>query len=81
MNAAHAELSLAPLGAGELIDRAMRLYRRHFLTLIRIVAPPVLILAVGPTLMTVAFRAMLIASSNAHVPKQPSTKVNKNSEN
>ena len=35
------DLALAPLGAGDLIDRAVRLYRRHFLTLIRIAAPPV----------------------------------------
>ncbi|MCA1606168.1 MAG: hypothetical protein LC775_12015 [Acidobacteria bacterium] len=33
------QLSLAPLGAGDLIDRAVRLYRRHFITLIRIAAP------------------------------------------
>ena len=43
------ELALAPLGAGDLIDRAVRLYRRHFLTLIRIAAPPVLISATGST--------------------------------
>ena len=36
----HNELALAPLGAGDLIDRAVRMYRRHFLTLIRIAAPP-----------------------------------------
>ncbi len=29
------DLALAPLGAGDLIDRAVRLYRGHFLTLIR----------------------------------------------
>jgi hypothetical protein len=52
------ELSLAPLGAGDLIDRAVRLYRRHFLTLIRIAAPPVLVSAVGSTLTTIAFRAI-----------------------
>lgn len=52
------QLSLAPLGAGDLIDRAVRLYRRHFLTLIRIAAPPVLVSAVGSTLTTIAFRAI-----------------------
>ena len=52
------ELSLAPLGAGDLIDRAVRLYRRHFFTLIRIAAPPVLLSAVGSTLTTIAFRAI-----------------------
>jgi len=29
------QLPLAPLGAGDLIDRAVRLYRRHLFTLIR----------------------------------------------
>ncbi len=47
MNSVDNELSLAPLGAGDLIDRAVRLYRRHFLTLIRIAAPPVIVAAAG----------------------------------
>ncbi len=38
MDHVESELALAPLGAGDLIDRAVRLYRRHFLTLIRIAA-------------------------------------------
>jgi len=42
MNSSSSELALAPLGAGDLIDRAVRLYRQHFLTLIRIAAPPFL---------------------------------------
>jgi hypothetical protein len=58
MNLVNAQLALAPLGAGDLIDRAVRLYRRHFLTLIRIAAPPVLLSAVGSTLTTIAFRAI-----------------------
>ena len=64
MKSAQAELSLAPLGAGDLIDRAVRLYRRHFLTLIRIAAPPVLVSAVGSTLTTIAFRAIGATPSN-----------------
>lgn len=52
------QLALAPLGAGDLIDRAVRLYRRHFLTLIRIAAPPVLVSAAGYALATVAIRAI-----------------------
>jgi hypothetical protein len=47
------QLSLAPLGAGDLIDRAVRLYRRHFMTLIRIAAPPVLISSAGSLLVTI----------------------------
>ena len=51
------QLSLAPLGAGDLIDRAVRLYRRHFMTLIRIAAPPVVISAVGSVLVTIPNRS------------------------
>lgn len=40
---AHSQLSLTPLGAGDLIDRAVRLYRKNFWTFILIAAPPVLI--------------------------------------
>lgn len=50
------QLPLAPLGAGDLIDRAVRLYRRHFMTLIRITAPPVIISAIGSVLMTIGWR-------------------------
>jgi hypothetical protein len=50
------QLSLAPLGAGDLIDRAVRLYRRHFMTLIRIAAPPVVISATGSVLITISSR-------------------------
>jgi hypothetical protein len=51
-------LALAPLGAGDLIDRAVRLYRLHFMTLIRITAPPVCISAVGSVLITIGWRAL-----------------------
>jgi hypothetical protein len=63
MDKAESELALAPLGAGDLIDRAVRLYRRHFLTLIRIAAPPVLISAVGSTITTIAFREFTATAS------------------
>jgi hypothetical protein len=61
------QLSLAPLGAGDLIDRAVRLYRRHFMTLIRIAAPPVVISALGSVLMTIGSRtpARLVTGSDA----------------
>src|SRR6267378_376846 len=58
MNPLHSELALAPLGGRDMIDRAVRLYRRHFLTLIRIAAPPVLISALGSTIATIAWRAI-----------------------
>jgi hypothetical protein len=50
------QLALAPLGAGDLIDRAVRLYRRHFSTLIRIAAPPVIMSALGSVMFTIGFR-------------------------
>lgn len=37
------QLSLAPLGAGDLIDRAVRFYRRNFGTFLLIAAPPVIV--------------------------------------
>ena len=58
MNSLNSELALAPLGAGDLIDRAVRMYRRHFLTLIRIAAPPVLVSALGSTITTIAWRQL-----------------------
>jgi len=63
MNSSSSELALAPLGAGDLIDRAVRLYRRHFLTLIRIAAPPVLVSAVGSTITTITFPEFTATSS------------------
>jgi hypothetical protein len=61
------QLSLAPLGAGDLIDRAVRLYRRHFMTLIRIAAPPVVISATGSVLMTIGTRSPAVRLSGAEV--------------
>jgi hypothetical protein len=58
-------LALAPLGAGDLIDRAVRLYRRHFMTLIRISAPPVVISAIGSVLATIGLREVSSASDEA----------------
>ncbi len=50
------DLHIVPLGAGDLIDRAVRLYRRHLFVLIRIAAPPVFVSALGSVLWTIAFR-------------------------
>src|SRR5437867_1113277 len=65
MDPTNGALSIAPLGAGDLIDRAVRLYRHQFLTLIRIAAPPVLVSAAGSTLTTISFRAMGSTPSSA----------------
>lgn len=51
------QLSLVPLGAGDLIDRAVRLYRRHFMMLIRIAAPPVIITTLGSLMFTVGLHS------------------------
>jgi hypothetical protein len=50
------DLHLVPLGAGDLIDRAVRLYRRHLFTLMRVAAPPVIVTAIGSVLWTVGWR-------------------------
>ncbi len=40
-NASQSQLSIAPLGAGDLIDRTVRLYRKNFWTFVMIAAPRV----------------------------------------
>ncbi|MDX6710668.1 MAG: hypothetical protein QOH96_1684 [Blastocatellia bacterium] len=57
-------LQLAPLGAGDLIDRAIRLYRTHFLTLLRIAALPVVFSAIGGVMGTIGWREVSITSSS-----------------
>lgn len=59
------ELALVPLGAGDLIDRAVRLYRRHLAVLIRIAAPPVFVTAIGSVLWTIAWRGFFSTSSES----------------
>jgi hypothetical protein len=49
-------LNLAPLGAGDLIDRAVRLYRRHLFVLIRTAAPPVIIANAGWIVLAICAR-------------------------
>ena len=63
VTANNAELPLVPLGAGDLIDRAVRLYRRHLLVLIRIAAPPVFISACGSVLWTICWRGFFATPS------------------
>src|ERR1044072_2001703 len=59
------QLALAPLGAGDLIDRALRLYRRHFFVLIRTAAPPIIIVAAGWMLMSISCREIFIVSGRS----------------
>lgn len=58
------QLSIAPLGAGDLIDRAVRLYRRHFFVLIRIASPPVVVAAAGSVLQAISWRHLISTSSS-----------------
>jgi len=58
------QLSIEPLGAGDLIDRAVRLYRRHLFVLIRTAAPPVIIVAAGWILFSISIRRVFITSSD-----------------
>ena len=61
------QLQLAPLGAGDLIDRTVRLYRRHFGALIRASFPPIVVSASGWVLMLVSLHAMSAAGSEGRV--------------
>ena len=56
-------LQLAPLGAGDLIDRTVRLYRRHFGALVRASAPPVIVSAVGTVLWSISIRSLGMTGS------------------
>jgi hypothetical protein len=67
MNPLNDRLSLAPLGAGDLIDRAVRMYRHYFFTLIRIAAPPVLLSALGSTITTIAIREISATGSDVRL--------------
>jgi hypothetical protein len=58
-------LPLEPLGAGDLVDRAIRLYRRHFSTLIRIAAPPVVIYSFGWVLVGISWRDLWVTSESS----------------
>jgi hypothetical protein len=54
------QLPLAPLGAGDLIDRAVRLYRRHLFVLIRTAAPPVIIASAGSIVFWLSFQRLFL---------------------
>jgi hypothetical protein len=58
-------LSLAPLGAGDLIDRTVRLYRRHFATLVGMSVPPVVLSAAGAVVWTLGVRGVSVTDSSS----------------
>lgn len=49
-------MTLAPLSAGDLLDRIVRLYRRHWIALMRIAVLPVLLSYLGIMALTLGFR-------------------------
>ena len=61
------QLPLAPLGAGDLIDRAVRLYRRHLFVLIRTAAAPVIVTAIGSVILGIAARRVTTTSHTDEV--------------
>ena len=60
---AFSQLQLAPLGAGDLIDRALRLYRRHLFVLIQTASPPMIIVAAGWIILSIYFRQLFQSPS------------------
>lgn len=59
------QMALTPLGAGDLIDRTIRLYRRNFVALIRASAPPVVVSAIGAVGWAAGVRAIAQADNGA----------------
>jgi len=57
---------LAPLSAGDIIDRAVRLYRQHFVTLLRIVLAPSLIAYAGGIAYTVGAQNISQTQGDLH---------------
>jgi len=56
-------ISLVPLGAGDLIDRAVRFYRRYFWTFVSIASPPVIVGTLVSVGWTVAGRQIFSVGS------------------
>jgi hypothetical protein len=61
------QLPLAPLGAGDLIDRAVRLYRRHLFVLIQTASPPVIVIAAGWIGLSISVRQLFQSSETSDV--------------
>jgi hypothetical protein len=64
-NASNSNLALTPLGAGDLIDRAVRFYRQNFWTFIWIASPPILIGTFFSIGWTILGRELFNIRSNA----------------
>lgn len=59
--------TIMPLSAGDIIDRAVRLYRRHFVALLRIVLAPSLIAYVGAIAYTVGVQNFSLAHGDTQM--------------
>jgi hypothetical protein len=59
--------TLAPMSAGDIIDRAVRLYGRNFLALLRIVLAPSLIAYAGSILMSIGMRNASISRGDERI--------------
>jgi hypothetical protein len=59
--------TIAPMSAGDIIDRAVRLYRRNFLALLRIVIAPSLVAYAGSILMSIGWRNAALDKGDARV--------------
>jgi hypothetical protein len=59
--------TLAPMSAGDIIDRAVRLYGRNFLALLRIVLGPSLVAYAGSILMSIGWRNATLSKGDERV--------------
>ena len=63
----NAQLSLIPLGAGDLIDRAVRLYRKNFWTFVLIASPPMLVGTLFLVGWTMLGRSIFVVNSSNQI--------------
>lgn len=59
--------TLAPMSAGDIIDRAVRLYGRNFLALLRIVLAPSLVAYAGSILMSIGLRNATLSRGDERI--------------
>ena len=60
----NSQLSIKPLGAGDLIDRAVRFYRNNLWTFVWIAAPPIVIGTIISVLWTIIGRKLFFSGAN-----------------
>lgn len=59
--------TLAPMSAGDIIDRAVRLYKKHFLVLLRIVLGPSLVAYAGAIMFSIGMRNFTLMRGDTRV--------------